>query len=131
MRSADAFLFVYDVASKLGYSQLPDFYDSILKAKEAEWVPVVLVANKIDLPEKDRVLTKEDGLALAKKFNDCPFFEASAKKRINIDESFEALIRILLKLRPKPKKEKRKKSGFFLSSTNAEEFEEDLANFTK
>lgn len=130
MRAADAFLFVYDVTSKLGYNQLTEYYDSILKIKETDWVPVVLVANKIDLPEQDRVLTKEDGLALAKKFNGCPFFEASAKKRINIDESFETLIKILLQIQPKKVKPK-KKSSFFISSTHSNDLEEDVMAFKK
>lgn len=47
-------------------------------------VPLILVGSKADL-ESDREVSKEDGKALADKFG-CPFFETSAKTRVNVDE---------------------------------------------
>ena len=47
---------------------------------------MVLVGNKCDLEEERRVSPAE-GLALAKSFG-CPFFETSAKERVNVAEVF-------------------------------------------
>ena len=52
---------------------------------------MVLVANKIDLPEEAKV-SRQEGLAIAQKYN-IPFFEASAKDNINVHEAFHELIR--------------------------------------
>lgn len=54
-------------------------------------VPVVLVGNKIDL-EDSREVSTDEGTQLAKKLN-CPFIEASAKARINVDEGFYQVVR--------------------------------------
>lgn len=50
--------------------------------------------NKCDL-ETEREVSKEEGGDSATSFK-CPFFEASAKKEININESFHALLREIL-----------------------------------
>ncbi len=42
------------------------------------------MGSKCDL-EQDREVTKDEGKALADKFG-CPFFETSAKTRVNVDE---------------------------------------------
>jgi GTPase SAR1 family protein len=55
-------------------------------------VPMVLVGNKCDL-EAQRVIPTAAGEALARKFGDCGFVEASAKERINVDQVFYDLIR--------------------------------------
>lgn len=53
---------------------------------------MVLVGNKCDL-EAQRVIPTTAGEALARKFGDCAFVEASAKERINVDKVFYDLIR--------------------------------------
>jgi len=58
---------------------------------------LILVGNKCDLV-KERVVSTEDGRACAKLW-DCPFFEASAKEDINVDETFYELVREIRKNR--------------------------------
>ena len=58
---------------------------------DADHVPLVLVGNKCDLDTQREVLTSE-GLALANQWG-VPFFETSAKDRINIEECFFELVR--------------------------------------
>jgi GTPase KRas protein len=62
-------------------------------------VPLVLVGNKIDLPDS-RVVSTEEGQELAKKLN-CPFLEASAKQRVNVDESFYQVVREIRRISAK------------------------------
>jgi len=52
---------------------------------------MILVGNKIDLADKREVGTTE-GAELAKSFG-LPFFETSAKTRVNIEEVFYQAVR--------------------------------------
>ena len=51
----------------------------------------VLVGNKADLT-KDRDVSTQEGQHLAQQWG-CPFFEASAKTRSNVDEAFFEVVR--------------------------------------
>ena len=46
---------------------------------------MILVGNKCDL-EDERVVGKDQGLNLARQFNNCAFLESSAKSKINVNE---------------------------------------------
>lgn len=69
--------------------------EQILRVKDRDTVPMVLVGNKVDLPS--RVVSKDEGLDLARSFGNCPFFETSAKTRQNVDEIFFQLVREIRK----------------------------------
>lgn len=58
---------------------------------------MILVGNKCDL-EHLRRITKEQGKALASKWENCLFIETSAMSGVNIDETFHQLIRLMSKL---------------------------------
>ena len=63
------------------------------QVKEADEFPIVLCGNKCDL-EEERKVPKEEGMEKAKEW-DVPFFETSAKSRINIEEAFFELVRVM------------------------------------
>ena len=56
---------------------------------------MVVAANKCDL-ESERQVTTAEGQDLAKSFG-CPFYETSAKARINVEDSFYQLVREIRK----------------------------------
>jgi GTPase SAR1 family protein len=60
-----------------------------------EDIPLVLVANKVDLQSQRKVST-EEGKALAAQFG-CKFYETSAALRSNVDEVFFSLVREIRK----------------------------------
>ena len=91
MRTGEGFLLVYSINSLNSFQELNSFYDQILRVKDSDNVPVLVVGNKCDL-EMERQVSYEDGLALANSFN-CPFLETSAKQRINVEEAFYGLVR--------------------------------------
>lgn len=108
MRSGQGFLIVFSITSKPSFMETATFHDQILRVKDANAVPMVLVGNKCDL-EENRAVTKEEAEAKAADWK-IPFKEASAKSRINVDESFFDLVREIKKsINPDDKKKKKKK----------------------
>ena len=53
--------------------------------QDTDDVPMVLVGNKCDL-EDERVVGKDQGLNLARQFNNCSFMETSAKAKIGVND---------------------------------------------
>jgi Ras-related protein Rap-1A/Ras-related protein Rap-1B len=109
MKNGQGFVLVYSIIAQSTFNDLPDLREQILRVKDKDEVPMVLVGNKCDLQDQ-RVITTEQGEDLARKFG-CAFLEASAKTRVNVDQIFHDLIRQINKLSPPPKKEGKKKGG--------------------
>ena len=63
------------------------------RVKDKDNVPMVLVGNKCDLAEERQVPTTE-AQDMAKAWG-IPSFEASAKARINVEEAFFELVRVI------------------------------------
>jgi len=95
MRTGQGFLTVYAITSRSSFDEISSFREQILRVKDADKVPMVVVGNKCDL-ESERQVSKAEGQDLAKSFG-CPFLETSAKSRINVEESFFELVREIRK----------------------------------
>lgn len=93
MRTGEGFLLVYAINSRNSMEELQVFYEQIQRVKDSENVPVLVVGNKSDL-EIERQVSFEEGQAFAKLIN-CPFIETSAKQRINVEEAFFSLVRLV------------------------------------
>jgi len=91
MKNGQGFALVYSIIAQSTFNDLPDLRDQILRVKDTDSIPMVLVGNKCDLKEQ-RVITNELGENLAKKFN-CTFMEASAKDKVHVDDIFHDLVR--------------------------------------
>lgn len=52
---------------------------------------MILVGNKCDL-EDERIVSKDQGMNLARHFNNCEFLETSAKAKINVNEVSRSVI---------------------------------------
>jgi GTPase KRas protein len=95
MRTGQGFLMVFSITSRSSFDEITSFREQILRVKDADKAPMVLVANKSDL-ENERQVTTGEGQDLAKSFN-IPFMETSAKTRVNVEESFFELVREIRK----------------------------------
>ena len=96
---AHAGVLVYDVTNRASLEEIPNWlvqFKSVIRQN----VPLVLVANKIDLREKlgSNVITKEEGLKMSEKLqenigygsqNKFYFIEVSALQNINVDQVFK------------------------------------------
>ncbi|KAF9553596.1 Ras GTPase [Lunasporangiospora selenospora] len=91
MRTGEGFLLVYSITSRNSFEEISTFYQQILRVKDKDFFPIILVANKCDL-EHERQVPTHEGRELAKQFNS-RLIETSAKQRINVDESFYNLVR--------------------------------------
>lgn len=91
MRTGEGFLLVYSITSRSSFEEIVTFQQQILRVKDKDYFPVIVVANKSDL-EGERQVSQQEGRDLAKQFG-CRFVEASAKQRVNVDEAFYNLVR--------------------------------------
>ncbi|KAK3861308.1 hypothetical protein Pcinc_032688 [Petrolisthes cinctipes] len=91
MKNGQGFVLVYSITAQSTFNDLQDLREQILRVKDTDDVPMILVGNKCDL-EDERVVGKDQGLNLAKSFS-CAFLESSAKAKINVNEIFYDLVR--------------------------------------
>jgi len=91
MKYGDGFLLVYSIESRQSFNELEIFYQQILRMKDSESFPMIIVGTKCDL-EYQRQVPSSEARNLARRLG-CAFIETSAKERINVDEAFIALVR--------------------------------------
>ncbi|KAH3767157.1 Ras GTPase [Pelomyxa schiedti] len=94
-RQGQGFMIVWSVGDRGSFDSAGDFYRKILRVKDAESFPVVFCGNKADLPPSERLVSEAEGKALGKSCGGAPYLETSAKVRLNIEASFETLIRLV------------------------------------
>jgi len=92
MKNGQGFVLVFSIIAQSTFNDLPDLREQILRVKDQEQVPMVLVGNKCDL-EDQRVISQAQGQDLARQFGGCAFLETSAKTRTNVNEIFWNLIK--------------------------------------
>jgi len=94
MRTGNGFICVYTITSETSLKEVKGIHQTMLRAKNADKVPMVLLGNKCDLAN-EREVEETDGKKLAAEFQ-CPFFETSAKSNINVTEAFLQVAREIL-----------------------------------
>ena len=94
-KDAEGILLVYDITNKKTFEGLNDWYQDI-KDKCIKNVQIILVGNKSDLAEKDKVVTNEDIQGFLKDKKNIDSIEVSAKTGRNITLLFETLTNRLI-----------------------------------
>jgi GTPase KRas protein len=90
MSNGQGFVIVFALNNRDSFGQVTSFFDQILRVKDADRVPCVLLGNKIDLP--NRMVSTEEASLLASQLK-IPYFETSALTRLNVEEAFHQLVR--------------------------------------
>ena len=111
-KGAHGIILLYDVTSRKTFENVANWVTQI-KEEVSDKVNIILVGNKID-DEKNRKVSTKEGEEIAKEYG-LSFFETSAKSGINIDTTFNELVKKTVeaysKLDEKGDKLKNKKSG--------------------
>ena len=81
-------MLMYDITNRESYEKLPKWVKFI--NEQAYNVPVILVGNKIDDENENRIVRKEEGKDFAKQ-NGYLFYEASALNGKNVNNAFYSL----------------------------------------
>ncbi|CAG0892022.1 unnamed protein product [Cyprideis torosa] len=111
MRKGDGFMLVYSVTDPQSFDNIPHFYNQILRVKDRDSCPMLLVANKVDLVHMRRV-TEDQGREMAAKVG-LKYMETSAKDPpLNVDAAFHEVVRIIREhSEPREENPKRKRRG--------------------
>ncbi|KAG5276474.1 hypothetical protein AALO_G00132470 [Alosa alosa] len=87
-----AFILVYSITSKQSLEELKPIYQQVLAIKgNVENIPIMLVGNKMDEPQRE--VDTRDGEAQARAWK-CAFMETSAKTNHNVKELFQELLNL-------------------------------------
>jgi len=107
MRTGEGFLLVFSVTDRSSFDEIPNFCKQILRVKDKETFPMVLVGNKCDL-EAERTVSTSESQIMARTLR-LQYLEASAKTRNNVDTAFYDLVRAIREDQKQPEKEIKKK----------------------
>ena len=89
-KGAHGIILIYDITKRKTFDNVTNWINQI-KEEVSDKVTIILVGNKID-DEEHRDVKTEEGEQLAKELG-LMFFECSAKSGINIDSTFNELVK--------------------------------------
>jgi GTPase SAR1 family protein len=143
------FIFCYDVTSQLSLAEVQNIIKLTYKHKDSEpsvagnpFIPSVLVGCKCDVKEELYQVSKKDAMKVGQQLlfvdtspeEDVPyFFETSAKKNVNVMESFESVLKqhvrknkYMENLISKKSTGKKKTKPLFSSISRREDLDDEL-----
>eukprot|EP00732_Lithocolla_globosa_P006585 Lithocolla_globosa_v1_NODE_7742_length_905_cov_32.261176.p1 type:complete len:203 gc:universal NODE_7742_length_905_cov_32.261176:192-800(+) len=101
MRTGEGFLLVFSLTSRASFEEIVTFHQQILRVKDKDSFPIVVVGNKCDLP--DQQVQQSDIKTLLEGWNQnepdetkkIKKIETSAKNKTNVDEAFHLLVKTI------------------------------------
>lgn len=91
IRVGEGFLLVFSLNDRHSLEECYKIHRDILRIKDADHVPMLLIGNKSDI----RQIGVDHQARSAALNMRIPYFETSARTRVNIDEIFVELVRII------------------------------------
>lgn len=91
IKNGQGFVVVYSITSHQTFQDIKNMKEQILRVKNTENVPILLIGNKVDLEHQREVATVE-GMGLAQLWG-CPFMESSARNKCSVNEVFAEIVR--------------------------------------
>ena len=97
VRGANGALFMYDVTNYSSLAHIDDWMLVVRKEikSEQDTFPIIVVGGKADLLD-DREVTGDEGINIAKSRSVDGFIECSSKSGENVEETFDALTRLMI-----------------------------------
>lgn len=95
MKTGQGFLLVFSITSTSSLNELAGLREEIIRIKDDENIPIVIVGNKADL-EENRAVPRAKGFSISQRWG-APYYEASARTRTNVEEVFIDLCRQMLR----------------------------------
>ncbi|CAG7919268.1 unnamed protein product [Penicillium olsonii] len=96
MKQGQGFLLVFSITSMSSLNELSELREQIIRIKDDENVPIVIVGNKSDL-EEDRAVPRARAFGLSQNWGNAPYYETSARRRANVNEVFIDLCRQIIR----------------------------------
>ncbi|RDW62114.1 Ras-related protein RSR1 [Coleophoma cylindrospora] len=96
MKTGQGFLLVFSITSQSSLNELSELREQIIRIKDDDNVPIVIVGNKSDL-EEDRMVSRAKAFAVSQSWGNAPYYETSARRRANVDEVFIDLCRQIIR----------------------------------
>lgn len=96
MKQGQGFLLVFSITSMSSLNELSELREQIIRIKDDEKVPLVIVGNKSDL-EEDRAVPRARAFGLSQNWGNAPYYETSARRRANVNEVFIDLCRQIIR----------------------------------
>ena len=96
MRTGEGFLLVYSVVDRGSFEEITSFYKQILRVKDSDTFPMLLVGNKCDLHDvrAQTGVTSQEHEQLAQRLK-IAGIETSAKQKQNVEQAFSTLVRAI------------------------------------
>lgn len=79
MKSGQGFLLVFSITSKSSLQEITSLREEIIRIKDDETIPIVIVGNKSDL-EEQRQVERAKAYSLSQRWQ-APYYESSARTR--------------------------------------------------
>lgn len=127
IKSGKGFLLVYSVTDENSLKELLALREQVLRIKDSDNVPMVLIGNKSDL-EQDRVLSIEDGVKVSQEWGLVPFYETSAMYKTNVDEAFVDVVRQIMRKEAAASAEKKQQKELAKQNLNQDKEANDSQN---
>ena len=100
IRTSDSFIIVFSLTNRESFNEIRNYYNLILRIREIEYFPCVIVGNKVDL-NQEFVISNEEIQNFINEFN-FVYVESSVKTDFNINNIFIESYRLLIRDRPPP-----------------------------
>lgn len=82
MKTGHGFIVVFSITSMSSFQELSMLRDEIIRIKDDEHVPIVIVGNKADL-EESREVPRSRAFGQTQMWN-VPYYESSAKRKCTL-----------------------------------------------
>jgi len=92
-KGSNGAIIMYDITDLNTFKHVPEWVQIIRES--AGDIPILLIANKLEL-EQSREVSRKEGFEIVEKYNLSAFTEISTKTGKNVNKTFEDLIKIIM-----------------------------------